>query len=183
MRITKSVVFGLMSLGCTVKAIKANGKPVIAKRQAAVTVTNNGCTAVCEDVSNMDEGTQCEVYCSGGFSTSMPATSTATSVTTSTVTKAALNQRTVVSAVNGDCTAICWDLMPGTECDVQCSSDFKTKMPGNVAHLRGANGSHHLALNFGAQESSRPNLLPRSVHHVLTNGFNSTQQSHPCRQS
>ncbi|KAL9076274.1 MAG: hypothetical protein Q9161_000990 [Pseudevernia consocians] len=148
MRMIKSVVFGLVSLVCTVNATKTTGKPVLAKRQAVVTVTNNGCTAVCWDLSSSDlgKGIDCDVYCDGGFSTSMPATSTSTSTSTSTVistvtsfTKAALNPRTVISTTNGDCIAICWDLMPGTECDVQCSSEFKTKMPGNVAHPSGAN--------------------------------------------
>ena len=49
------------------------------------------------------------------------------------VTDAVQHKRTVVSAVKDDCTAICWDLMPGTECDIQCKSDFKTQMPGNIA--------------------------------------------------
>ncbi|KAF6219156.1 hypothetical protein HO133_004981 [Letharia lupina] len=190
MRVTKSVVFGLVSLVCTINAIEATGKPVLAKRQAVVTVTNDGCTAICWDLSSSDlgTGTDCDVYCSEGFSTTMPATSTSTSVVISTVTSSsktalnqptvvsstggdcsavctgnldegdidcgfdcggsfytampttstsksiptsevALNRRTVISATSGDCTAICWDLMPGTECDVQCKSDFRTEMP------------------------------------------------------
>ena len=147
MHVTKSVVFGLVSLVCSIDATKATGKPVLAKRQQIMaSVTNDGCTAVCYDLSNLDNGldSECEVWCTEGFSTKMPVTSTSTSTVISTVTtsaEAALNRRTVVSATNGDCTAICWDLMPGTECDVQCSSDFQTKMPGNVVHPSGANGS------------------------------------------
>lgn len=160
MRVAKGVLFGLVGLFSSVDASTVTPKPVLAKRQTAVTVTNDGCTAICWNLPGLSEdwtGTDCDVYCSGGFSTNIPATSTSTSISTSTAistvtssVKAALNQRTVVSATNGDCTAICWDLMPGTECDVQCSSDFKTKMPGNVAHPSGANGFHHLALVFQA---------------------------------
>lgn len=244
MLVTKSVVIGLVSLGCTANATKATSKPVLAKRQATVTVTNNGCTAVCYNVSNVklwagpnekpeppgsmlcevscdgglttqilstptptspsksiststvtstvtskaaleqrmhisttedgctasctldeEEGDwDCSIHCEGNWSdssTSMPNTFTSTPTVTST-TQAALEQRTVITATNGDCTAVCWNLMPGTECDVQCSSDFKTEMPGNVAHPSGANSSHHLAVIFQAQEFSRPHLLQRS---------------------
>lgn len=165
MRVSKTVVFGLMSLVCTVSATKVTGKPVLAKRQALVTVTNKDCTAVC-----YASGAECDVWCqkygSTDLTTMFPATSTSTSTSTFTVmstvypsSEPPLNQRTVVSAVDGDCTAVCWDLMPGTECDVQCSSDFKTTMPGNVAHPSGANDSRHHSISQ-AQESPWNRLLP-----------------------
>ncbi len=265
MRVTKPVVFSLVSLVCTVNATNANPKPILAKRQAIVTVTSNGCTAVCVDHSDIGMDPECEVFCDRGFSTEVPAASTSTltlgptpmttvtltvtrstakrpsAVTTETVTrpsiakrpsavtpsiakrpsavtpsiakrttnpsvnqgttitatnsvcsetcsidlekgdfdcsfecdvdlptpmpasptsKAVLDRRSVVSFVDGDCTAICWDLMPGTECDVQCSSDFKTMFPGNIAHSSGANGFHHLVLLFQALD---PHLLTRSI--------------------
>ncbi|CAF9926990.1 hypothetical protein IMSHALPRED_007093 [Imshaugia aleurites] len=179
MLVTKSVVFGLMSLAYTVSATKVTGKPILAKRQAAVTVTNGDCTAICDAVTS-----DCDVWCQEMGSTALITTISATSTSMSTVTptvtpmvtatvtttnsqctevcdldvlegeidcsfecdigfsttmpsipestsstRAALNQRTVFSTVHDDCTAVCWNLMPGTECDVQCSGDFKTKMP------------------------------------------------------
>lgn len=239
MRITKSVVFGLLSLLYTVNATKATGKPVLAKRQTVVTVTTDGCTAVCVDLSsvNLGGGTECDIFCDGGSTTSLLATatpvspcvisSTATSTATTTTKAAlaprtvtaidfddisvhcdidkdetvciaeglpdgpitttiepALNPRTLVSATEGDCKALCWDLKPGsTECDVQCSSDIKTEASGNVAHPSGANGSHHLALIFEAQRTSRSHVLPRFVRRILTTDLHSTQQSRSCRQS
>lgn len=222
MRVTQSVAVGLVSLLCTVNASRATAKPVLAKSQVGqqVTVSQNGCTAVCMD--NQDEfwASSCEVYCDQTSSTKMPATSTYTSTLRSTVTSTvtskakatltkpsvvsantgachetcsvneaegdidcsfscdadfstampvALHQRTVVSAVQDDCTAVCWDLMPGTECDVQCSSDFKTAMPGNTAHSNCANHSDHLAVIFHAQSLFNPVLLSRFLRHWLTN--------------
>ncbi|KAM0798609.1 hypothetical protein BDR22DRAFT_912413 [Usnea florida] len=174
MRVTKSVVFGLVglvSLVSTANATKITGKPALAKRQpmATVTVTSDGCTAVCWDVIAFggDIATRCDASCDSSDFTSMPTTSTSTTTSTTTVTgevptttststevisssssdcvytcsadyelgdfdcgfecggspstsmpvtptstEAVLAQRTVISAVDGDCTAVCWDLMP-----------------------------------------------------------------------
>ncbi|KAL9134068.1 MAG: hypothetical protein Q9175_004755 [Cornicularia normoerica] len=54
MRITKSVVFGLVSLVCTVTATKVAGKPVLAKRQELVTVTVvNGVPSKAAHIANL----------------------------------------------------------------------------------------------------------------------------------
>ena len=34
-----------------------------------------------------------------------------------------------MTVTNNGCTAICWNMMSGTECDVQCGRDFSTHMP------------------------------------------------------
>ena len=199
MRVTKSVVFGLVCLVCTADSSKATGRPFPAKRQEIVTVTSSGCTAVCAaNYWDAGEAVGCDVDCDDSSWPKTPATSTPKSTSTSTSTStytstvvstvtskprpalnqrsvastkqgacyetcsineeegdydcyfscnadfstvitatstsaAALHQRTVVSTIEDGCTAICWDLMPGTECDVQCSSNSKTEMPGNIA--------------------------------------------------
>lgn len=222
MRVTQSVAFGLVSLVCTINASITTAKPVLAQRQGPeVTVSQNGCTAVCIDSPIQGLGYSCSVYCDQASSTKTPATSTYTSTVrstvrstvTSTVTSkakttltqpsvvsakagacqetcsineaevdidcsfscgadfstampVARHQRKMVSAVQDDCTAVCWDLMPGTECDVQCSSDFETAMPGNTAHSSGGTHSDHLAFIFQAQSLFNPVLLSR---HWLTN--------------
>ena len=168
MRVTNSIVFGLVSLTCTVSAAKAPGKPVLAKRQALVTATKDGCTAVCVDLSDMGlgQGTDCDVYCTGGFSTTLPAKSTSTSTKiVTTTTKAALHQRTMTLG-GGDCIATCWDLMPGTECDVQCKGDFEAEKPGNLAHISGANDFNLLALIFLAQTCLELHHFPYFIPHA-----------------
>lgn len=108
-------------------------------KRGVVTVTNNGCTAVCWDLS---PGTECDVHCSGGFATTLAPTPTSIAIT-STVTSTTTASRKTFS--EDGCTAVCWDMQPaGTECDLQCKESLPTKMPGNVAHLCGANISHHL---------------------------------------
>ena len=294
MRLTNPVVFGLVSLVCSVNATKANGKPVLAKRQAMVTVTHNGCTAICVDYGK-DLGTECDVLCDEASSSKEPATSaynfphtltstlratatlksntplnestvvstsngpcgtactynlaedrydcytqcdtmymtmptksthTSTSTLRATVTSntkpplnqstvvstsnnachqtcsvnkaegdidcyftcdvgfskrmlptptsdAALHQRTVVSATQDDCTAVCWDLMPGTECDVQCSSEFKTDMPGNISQISGTHDFNRLVLI----PEARVLLEPISLMHLTTCADKSSQYS------
>ena len=212
MRVNKSVLFGLVSLVYTVNATQAT------MGQSPITVTSNGCTAICEMTE--EGGKSCQAFCGGSVPTSHPTTPAPTSTSTvmTTVTsrteslmtsedsgddcnafcemteegldcellwfgtdhdcnavcsisdeldfecepissstffisqrppnptgdaRAALKQRGV-TITNGDCTALCWDLMPGTECDVQCSSEFKTEMPGKIAP------SSHLAPSLPA---------------------------------
>ena len=253
MRVTESVIFGVVGLVSSVNATEATGNPVLAKRQT-VTVSSDGCTAVCNAYGPKGSGVHCIASCDEASSTKMPSTSTSTSTSTltSTVIKtlttkakststtkhasnqptmtsnsdacqeicsineaegefacifecnvdfsttmpptpisdaalhqrtvasnsddcqytcainnaegnfdcgfscyadlsatipptpisdAALYQRTVVSAVEDDCTATCWDLMPGTECDILCSSDLKTEIHGNIILSCGANNT------------------------------------------
>ena len=205
MRLNESLVFGLVSLLCTIDATKSPSKPALAKRQEPVTGISGPCTAICQKVSSMGLGTasECDVYCTDDgeddddYATTYSPTSTVTSTVTTTTkaildqrtvstdtnspcqptcsmdldkgdldcdfsrdfsapvlephppqrtTEAAFNRRTVTSVVQGDCTAVCWDLMPGTECDVQCSSAVETTMPGNITHSSGTNSFHLPAL-------------------------------------
>lgn len=179
MCVSKSMVFGLASLVCTIKATQVMGN-VLAKRGSTIksTVIMTGTppstsTAGSDDDYGIavcliaDEG---DWDCQFNFPTvplsSVSATLTSPLPTSDAHTVASVKQREQVSGTFGDCTALCWDLMPGTECDVQCSSDYKTKIPGKVA--RPKNLAH---------------LFPFFVHHVLTTALHSTEQSRSCRQS
>ena len=189
MRVSKSIVFGLMSLVCTVNATQARGT-VLAKRESTITSTvmmigtppsvtltpftsviiddwsdDDCCIAVCL-ISDEDDW-DCQFIFPPESSPSVPATLTSPALPTSDAHMlASVEPRENFSGTFGDCTALCWDLMPGTECDVQCSSDFKTKMPGKASRRK--NPAH---------------LFPFFVHHVLTAGLHSTEQSRSCRQS
>ena len=179
MRVSKSIVFGLVSLVCTVNATQVMGN-VLAKRQSTITSTvimtgtppststtidgwsdDDCCIAICL-ISDEDDW-DCQ-FIFPPASSSLPATLTSPALPTSDA--ASVEPREQISGTFGDCTALCWDLMPGTECDVQCASDFKTKMPGNVASPK-----HPV------------HLFSFFVHHVLTTGLHSTKQSRSCRQS
>ena len=145
MRVTKPVVFSLVSLVCTVNAIKANSKPILAKRQAIVTVTSNGCTAVCVDHSDIGMDPECEVFCDRGFSTEVPAASTSTltlgptpmttvtltvtrsthkrpsAVTTETVATTSIAKRTTNAPVNQGTTITATNSV----CSETCSIDLE----------------------------------------------------------
>ena len=188
MLLNKSLVFGLLSLLYTVDAIKSPSKPALAKRQDAFTATNGICTAVCKELASMgpSKATECDVYCSEddeddddySIITLSPTSTVTSTVTTTTkavlkqrdmmTTEAPLNRRSIYSTVQGDCTVVCWDLMPGTECDLQCSSAVKTEMPGNVTHSCGSNSFYLLALVVQALILLNTHLIP-----ILTSFANS----------
>ena len=96
------------------------------RERGVVTVTNNGCTAVCQE--NMP-GSECDVNCGTDFSTHiMLATPKLSAVP-------ALEKRGFTTT-DGDCTAVCWDLTPGTGCDVQCRENGITKMPAPTSDVK-----------------------------------------------
>ena len=104
-------------------------KPKTASNQrSTVSHPKGGCHETCS-VNEAEGDYDCYFTCNADFAT-IQAPSILTQMV---VSDPVLHQRTVVSAVAEDCTAVCWDLMPGTECDIQCEGDFKTRMPGNTA--------------------------------------------------
>lgn len=102
---------------CTVDCPPTPTAKAVLQKRSVVTVTNDGCTAVCWD---MMPGTECDVQCSGGFATHMPLP---------TSTSKALMDMKILTTINDGCTAVCWNSNPGTGCDVQCHDTSITKMP------------------------------------------------------
>lgn len=99
-------------------APETSPKSVLHKR-VMVTVTNNGCTAVCWDTT---PSPACDIQCKGGFAAQVP-------LPTPKPTIKPFLQRKGLTTTNGDCTAVCWDQYPGTGCDIQCRDASITKMP------------------------------------------------------
>ncbi len=93
-------------------------KPVLQER-GIVTVTNDGCTAVCQ---NNKPNPACDIQCNGGFAAHVALP------TPKPTLKPVLLQRGLTTTHNG-CTAVCWDQYPGTGCDLQCHDSSITKMP------------------------------------------------------
>ena len=134
-------------------------KPKAASTQrTVVSDTIGGCHQTCS-INEAEGDFDCYFSCNEDFATTIGPTP---------VAEAVLHQRTVVSVTHDDCTAVCWDLMPGSECDIQCtSSDLKTQIPGNIA----------LSWMFSARISFDPYLCLRFIHHLLTVSHHRHQQS------
>ena len=126
-----------------------SGKTALEKR-SVVTVTNNGCTAVCWDKTH---GNDCNVNCGDDFSTHLhlptPKPSPAPHVH-------ALHKRGHTATGKG-CTAVCWDLKPGTGCDVQCRESGITKMP---APTSGVSSLWTVPFTLGSCSGTCQDLLP-----------------------
>ena len=93
-------------------------KPVLEER-SIVTVTNDGCTAVC---SNSKPSAACDLQCDEGFAARVALP------TPKPTEKPVLGPRGL-SVVHGSCTTVCWDQYPGTGCDILCHDTSITKMP------------------------------------------------------
>jgi len=97
---------------------RATQNPALEKR-GIVTVTNDGCTAVCW---NNNPSPACDLQCDGGFAAQVALP------TPKPTLKPVLQPRGLTTTRDG-CTAVCWDQYPGTGCDILCHDTSVTKMP------------------------------------------------------
>lgn len=94
------------------------------QKRGVVTVTKDGCTAICWD--GRSSSRECDVNCGDDFATHMVLP------TPKPTPLPALHKRGATVTID-DCTAVCWNQMPGTGCDVQCRASGITKMPASTS--------------------------------------------------
>lgn len=97
-------------------------KPVLEER-GIVTVTNDGCTAVCW---NNEPSPACDIQCDGGFAAHVALPTPKPSL------KPVLQPRGLTTT-HGGCTTVCWDQYPGVGCDILCHDTSITKMPESTS--------------------------------------------------